>query len=955
MKRVLSFVLALSLIAGLMTGLTLTASAETIVSEIAITGVTTPMAGAAPTTAGISTSEAYFQDVYWQVWNYTDGYFQMMEDGETFADGNVYKLNIDLWVNDGYRFPWEGLTASVNGTVIPEFDSHEFGAYLEMVYVMSGITMLDQVVIESLPAVAAGTSTDLTTGITLPAGANYTVQGNWYAHVYNEQEGYWSSEWYDGAQLQDGTHYYLHLDIRPNAGYWIHKNTELKINGDVQPYWTYSYNGNTQANVDYDLRPVVSEIALTTAGTAAYGTAVSSVTVTAPEGANYTVRAQWTTWDSNTGGYVAATGNFGYGTYRLAVTVTPNEGYTVRDDVVPTINGTVWDNIEGWEMQDWDGLENGFTLLCYSYIVPENGYAYDAELSGAPESITAGAAITAPTVTVVDGNVTVTGTKWVDEDREPVTGKFEANKSYYLAIDLAPKAGYAFASWIEAYVDDEECFGYDISSDRASATVYVYYTLKPLVESVNIIVTEPVIGAAPGAVTLPSGVKYALETDEDGEWPGYYWYCYSDDEITVFEDGKKYELAVYLIPAEGYEFSKDLVVSINGVALDDDSYWCSGEYLSIWKNWSFQEVIDKVDITVPAYKVGDVFKQEDITLPEGIGCEINHVSIYGRYTDPYEAIGKDRYDIYIELYVKDGYEFSEDCAITINGKATDDVWGGTSWIDCYYEFSLCDQITKVEFPAYPTVNVGDTAENKDLTAPEGANYTLYSMWFVATDDGMEYFFEGTIENNSAYYLQMYAQPNEGYEFSEDCVITVGGTEVSLQLMRVDSEGAYLLKLYNFGVKTIDKVELTITAPAHGQKPSATVTLPDGAHYSVDDIIWLMSESGEYAGLDQMGRKDTFAYGNYYYVYGAIEAAEGYIFAEDVKLIINGKEVEMKVDETSSYLAGNEGQLFHNFGKLEETSYDDNPKTGDTGIAVLTALMVLSATAAGVVISKKKEF
>lgn len=955
MKRVLSIVLALSLIAGLMTGLTLTASAETIINDIAITGVTAPVVGQEPTTTGISTSVAYTQDIAWSVWD--NGGYRPFNDGETFANGKVYLLDISLWINDGYSFAdWQDLTASVNGNSIPDFDSDRDWARFELIYIMDGVTVLDHVVISSVPAVEAGTSTDLS-GVTVPSGANYTVSVNWYKETYYSQEDYWGWEWYQGATLEDGCNYYLDLQVSPKEGYWISKNTEIKVEGSIQPSWTNSQNGYAQAHVDYDLRPVVSSVDLTTSGEPAHGVALSSVTVTAPAGANYTVTPTWKTWNGNTGNYDAATGNFGYGEYWLEVEIIPNSGYTILSDATPTINGQSYydySDFGHWREDDIDGnRENGFLLICSDiYINPENGYVWEVDLSGAPESITAGGAMPTPTITVVDGDVTVTGTKWLNDEMAPVTGNFENGKSYYLAIDLATKPSYAFEGWVEAYMNDEYCDGCNIDDTRTTATVYVYYTLKPVIEKVELTVTVPAVGAAPGVVTLPGGVKFVLDSDEEVDFPGYAWYIDGGQEFEKFENGKKYFVDVYLLPAEGYEFANDVVVTVNGEEVEEGYMFCNGYNLNIWHAWSFKEVIKSVNITTPDYKVGDVFKPEDVTVPANTGCEVGYVGMYSGYTDPYTAIGKDRYRLNVELNAKDGYEFAEDCVITVNGKALDEVYSGETYQDVYYEFSLCEKITKIEFPALPTVNAGDTVQYQDLEAPAGAKYYLFSDWYDADMN----WFNGTTQNGKAYFLELFAHPMEGYEFSEDCVITVNGQEASFPIMRVDYNMAAFAKQYNFGMPTIDKVELTITAPADGEKPTTTVTVPDGAKYSVDNIGWYESKTGEKkrGALEYMDRRDTFSYGYYYLVAAGIQAKEGYVFAEDAVLVINGETMEVELGEFGTYLTGNYGQFFYCFDKLEDT-YDDNPKTGITGISVLAAMMALSATAAGVIISKKKEF
>lgn len=950
MKRVLSIVLALSLIAGLLTGLTLTASAETVVSDIAITGVTAPVVGQEATTAGISTSAAYTQDISWVVWE--NGGYRGLNAGETFANGKVYRLDIILFTNDGYSFAAEHeLTASVNGNPVTDFYSDCDWARFELLYVMDGVTVLDEVTIGNLPAVAAGTSTDLS-GIT--GDANCTILARWYKETYNSQEDYWGWEEYLGTTLENGANYRLELIIQPKDGYWINKNTQLKVNGEVRPYWTYSDNCNCQCQVSYDFRPVVSHIDLTAAGAPAFGTALSAVTVTAPAGVNYTITPTWKMREPSNGTYTPVTGNFGYGEYRLEVEIIPNSGYTILDNATPTINGQPYHDhydFGYWREDDIDGnRENGFTLICSDiYIDPANGYISDADLTGAPANITAGSTMPTPTITTTDNRYTVTGTKWLANDMAPVSGKFEANKAYYLEVSLAAKAGYAFDGWLDAYMNDEEADGFDVAVDRTTAKVYVYYTLKPVIEKVELTVTEPKIGAAPGAVTLPNGAKFVFDSHPQEDFPGYAWYIDGGQQFAKFENGEKYFVDIYLLPADGYEFSNNVEVTINGVKVEDGYIWCSGSQLNVWHSWSFREIIKNVNITLPNYKVGDVFKQDDVTLPAGVGCEIHYVDMYGNYTDPYIAIGKDRYRLNVGLSAKDGYEFAEDCVITVNGKALDEVYGDETNQDVYYEFSLCEQITKVEFPAYPTMQVGGTAEFKALTPPAGANYSICSDWYDADQNP----YNGTLESNKAYYMQYVANPQPGYEFSEDCVVTVGGQVANTPIMRVDYDMAVVAKLYNFGMPTVDKVELTISAPVAGQKPAVKVTLPNGVHYIAGDLGWYESKSGDETGSDWdfMSRRDTFSHDRYYFAIAGIELEDGYVFAEDAKLIVNGKTVETRIDQYSSYLMGNYGQIVFKFDNL----INDNPKTGITGIGIVTAMMALSATAAGVIISKKKEF
>lgn len=960
MKRVLSIVLALSLIAGLMTGLTLTASAETdefgntLIETIDITDVTAPAAGAMPTAPdSIIANNDYagfkVTNASWEFFNHTDGTWDWHDPATAFAAGTVYRIFLDVATKNGYSFNrqlGEGIGVTVGGTPVSYASVWGDGVpydnvgQMGLVYLPDGIQMIDSVSLTGIPAMEAGTSTN-TSAIAAPAGANYTVSNAMWSG-WDINDNHLEPV---GATLEDGNLYNLSVVLTPKEGYWFADRVTMN---DAAAECNVG-NWGCEAFVYYycDLRPVIDSVELTATGTPAAGAAINSVTVTAPADAKYSINTTWKTWNPHTGDYDAVTGTFGYNEYRLEVEIVPDSGYTIIQGVAPTINGKYHHEIEGWQFEDPDGTwENGYTLVWGVYIDPENGFIHSVDMSGGPESITVGGNMTNPTITVNEGEVTVTGTKWLNSEMEPATGKFEDGKVYYLAVSLAAKDGYAFADWVGAHMNGKECRNCEIGSDYLTATAYFHYSLLPVIEKVDITLTEPVIGAAPGAVKLPDGVKFVFDSDETSGW-----YIYNGGDFEKFENGQKYIVDIYLKPVDGYEFADDVVITINGEVVDEDYFWGNAEGLNVWQFWSFKKVIQNINITVPNYKVGDVFNPDDITLPEGVNYEMGGSYASGQYTDPYTAFGKDRYSVGIEVIAKEGYEFAEDAVITVNGKEPGDYYGDDTVKGIYYEFSLCEQITKIEFPALPTVNVGDTLQYQVLQAPDGAKYYSYSGWYDADMNP----FNGTVEGNKVYFINYIAEPMEGYEFSEDCVVTVGGQAANFPIMRVEYNMAVIAKQYNFGVPTIDKVELTITAPAAGEKPSTTVTVPEGAKYEVSDLGWYASKTGnKESGLDYVGNRTAFTYGNYYFAAGEIQAKDGYVFAEDAQIFVNGKAVEMEIGERGTVLAGTRGQIFYGFDKLEE-AYDDNPKTGVVGIGIATAMMALSATAAGVIISKKKEF
>ena len=94
------------------------------------------------------------------------------------------------------------------------------------------------------------------------------------------------------------------------------------------------------------------------------------------------------------------------------------------------------------------------------------------ELSGLPETFTPGPA-TAPTVQVVEGQVTVTQVRWMLNEMEEAT-TLEADRAYYLAVTLTAKSGYYIVDWLDVKADYEPDFS--TCDDELERVVYFRYS-----------------------------------------------------------------------------------------------------------------------------------------------------------------------------------------------------------------------------------------------------------------------------------------------------------------------------------------------------------------------------------------------------------------------------------------------------------------------------------------------
>lgn len=1056
MKRLLSFLLALSVVAGLLAGITLTASAEGAVNAIHVTGVTAPVADALPTTDGIAVapSEGVTFTAVWKKWNYEENWYKEMAEGEAFASGNMYKLQmeIDLGENQGDQETINN-DSTLNGESLAPY-----GAWLDeesnVVYVDKefslGVTMIDEIVIESLPEEMAGAST-AASGIVLPEGVNYQVAGFAWLDVNDD----WKT--YEGAALKDGGRYVLEVYLKPSAGYWFQGrniNVPMEFDGcDID-------GGTAFVRFMYDLRPAVDKVELTGMPELKFGETFSAADIKAPEDANYTIEVAWQVWTQSEGLQTVESGTFKYNKeYELQITVTPKEGYSIGENISVTVDGVDAE-------KDFNCWSNGYILNIYRgfTISPENGYVELVGFVELPEAAV-GSDMTVPTLTLQEDTAQITEIAWVDQEHNPVSGKFEDGKVYYLAVKLqTTQEGMAFDQYLRVDTNSDRSATCVLNAD-GTVTAYIRYTFLTGIDAVDVAVTEPVIGAAPAEPQINSS-SYTVEE--------YFWEKYNgdgDQPVTRFEDGNRYTLVVVLDAADGYEFNRETDITVNGK--EAEQYDWTEEQLVLYLTYSFMEQIDRVEVTVPAPVLGQAYDYESIQMG-GQNYQINYAEFYNTKTyelhegafekakyalrlsveaaegyefsedcqifvngTEVEELGSDAFYVYIELFytfldqidridvtmpepalgqtpdltklqittqgvtlldsdlrswttgeeltgafekdrytltltieAAEGFEFVDGCKIYVNGVEVKDTWIDDFYADIYVEYSFRDLISKIDLQAFPSLKVGDTLTAGEITAPDGAKYSLEVMWLVYDEEGGFEQFEGQIEAGKAYYMAIDVMPKAGYEFAETTVMAVDGAELKSGMIIVETDYAGVLKLYSFGTKVIDTIDLTVPAPEDGKKPGKPSASED-AHFSVREWDWLGSETADINDAQYLDKKDVFELDHYYWINMYMEAEEGYVFADDVKITINGKQVEWNM-RTANFVGG-AGQAIGELGQLKAPveeedpkppvedeepkvppAEDENPKTGETtSVALMASLLVLSAVAVVAIVPKKK--
>ncbi len=158
------------------------------------------------------------------------------------------------------------------------------------------------------------------------------------------------------------------------------------------------------------------------------------------------------------------------------------------------------------------------------------------------------------------------------------------------------------------------------------------------------------------------------------------WYNITDmehlTEDKTFEAGKLYEYSIYIKPYQEYEFTEDSQIIINGVVWNgswmtvSDSDEAKGEFVF----WGYYtpglKAIKNVDLTIDNMEAGKplVFVEG---VPESANCTINEQQ-WSEYDQelPQGSIYSEEggyYNYYIILDANEGYRFTTDTTVTVNG------------------------------------------------------------------------------------------------------------------------------------------------------------------------------------------------------------------------------------------------------------------------------------------------
>ncbi len=684
-----------------------------------------------------------------------------------------------------------------------------------------------------------------------------------------------------GEVLNEEIH--LPFTVKPEVGYTLTQETIVLVNGSTENVDLIGGSELPASQVDYKCFPqldgTIEVIELLDVPTPVIGQKAIPYSATKT---NYSLTGTWMVYDAEINDYKAVDGTHTFANgniYKLQTLAKADVGYVFSGGVSFHTNLNYYDPTNmGDNIRRLDFITAFATEIDKVNISEDDlpkaevGKTFENKLIEVP---------------VPEGsNYKVLG-YWVDENGSR-SGTFQDDSVYNFLIEIYPNAGYALADDVGLYIDGKFYMMWGSPDIAEYMFRYSFATIIHKVYASNV----PVAALGEAIKMGETGAEFPLEVPTDANYTAIAWWRLADgSDVTedTFQSGKSYRLIVEFTAKEGYEFADPLIMNINGV--DYSVSPNADDWISYQITYSFNEVIDKIQ--VEGYKepvVGEKASTDTLRVPDGANYQI--VSAVWYDTDlwmPAETFEEGHsYDLQIRVEPKAGYEFSPYAEILFDSEVYNDeafVEPEEAMIFCAYT-SFKTTIPEVRVDNVPEMKIGEKALVA-ATVPADANYSITSMIWMVWDDKLEGYvaFDGTFEAGKHYRLSVTIIPEPGYEFVQgDTVVYVNGTvDESIDLY---PERLFVIKEYSSGLKVIDRVEVTVEEPVVGGHSSILpmLTVSEGANYKASENIlayWMVEKNGAYYNFD-----GYFADGESYGAVFEIIPKEGYVFAENVTIIVN---------------------------------------------------------------------
>lgn len=733
--------------------------------------------------------------------------------------------------------------------------------------------------------------------------ANYTVTST-------------TTRWKDGGNVDEAYEFYegdtycVAFQVTPAAGYEIGQNTKVLVNGSDANVNLLGGYDTPASGFEYAATPqllgIIDAVDFPAFPAGAIGDAADDYFAS---GTNYSISGFWELYNRETQGweFISGSHTFASGNIcRYNLSATPAPGYKFADLVNVTVGGQEPGSYGC--SPSWLGISK---TVSHATEITEIIYDKDSVSNIKIGDTYDGSAVN---IKVPSGSNYTGHGYWYDENGNTPT-VFEDGKKYELFITFLPAEGYCFAERVSLN-------GGGMGTDGAMVHDVIVKSFKEVIDEVVVTgVSEPVVGKdiQDMTLTVPSGAKYTAK----GTWYN------SDGSVASgkFEEGKSYNLTVMAMAGEGAEFSYDTIITIDGISYKPSAYDASTIFYDL--NYSFCQKIDKIEVT--GFKepvVGDVAAVDNLKVPSGANYEIADVVWIdwntGEVSTKFEK--GHAYVMDVTLVPKAGYEFSLDAVVTLDGEDITTISNVRSDIANFgVDYWFKDVVTEVKLDNVQNPSVG-AKSTTDVKVPSGANYNVsFAEWSVWNDQLQDYEpFTGIFEAGKAYKFYVNIEPKDGYMFDVNTTVYINGVENDI--VAIYAEGINLDIYYSPELKIIDVVKVTIAPPMIGGHASINpvVKLPEGANYSIStnwypEPQWIKGDADGW-NYYNLYFKENDSYG----VLFNIIANQGYVFAENLQVIVNGAILH----ENNVYSGGKMADIIYFYDEECNHSYSDWKDAGD---------------------------
>ncbi len=837
--RLLAFLVCVAMLA---TVTPIFAAAETTITEITITDAdVTPYIGekagdwldyTLPENCHFTVAEHYW---------YNETVVSDMKADEVFAAGSKYDICWRCEAESGYTFSDEA-AVTLNGSTALLDDS------FTKVYGDPTVFLVWTKSTEAVEKPAANvidkitiTDADVTPYIGEKAGdwLDYTLPENCH---FTMQEHYWYNETVgrsmtSGDVFAAGLEYDLCCIFKADSGYTFSDEAAVTLNGStalLDHYNTSVATGDPTlfvvwtkpteavekpANVidkieitDVDLLPIIGE------------KTNDHIDYTFSENCHFTAEEHgW--YDKTDRVWVdGADDTFVAGhIYQMGWWLDADEGYTFAEDPTITINGG--ENINWGDTYIDEANSMRFFVWTKSTEAVELTVIDKIEINGFCDAVVGGKASNFIRLTLPeDAPYHFDGDPWWVEDAENKALSsgdiFEAGKEYTLGGWLVADEGYVFAEAPEVLFNGGEYPVDESWTERDDTDEGIFYVWSEPKEAVAPTVIDkieingfcdPVVGGKAGNfihLTLPEDAPYHIKEDSPSWEHSNNGAFLKDDD--VFEAGKSYTLGCTLIADAGYIFAEDAEVLLNGgdVGVDEKFTTIVVDDAGIFYVWSEPReavepiVIDKIEIDdadVTPYIGGKANEYIDYTFSGDCHFTTARHGWYDKTEDIWLDGANDTfvaghvYEVGWWLDADNGYTFSKDPTITINGEENIDwevTYIGGSDASRFYVWTVPTEavekpatvIDKIEINGFcDPVAGGKASDYTNLTVPGGVPYRIGDgslYWHNDTDD-VDVLSTDMFEKGKSYSLRGMLVVDEGYVFADKPLVLLNGGDFAV--------------------------------------------------------------------------------------------------------------------------------------------------------------------------------